>query len=1091
MRASISTALFVLGLMVSALRADEPHARLPAAAAGWKIELVSQAPDVSFPTAIVAASDGTLYVGSDPMDMPGPATEPIDRVLAIKSGKSTVFAENLWCVMGLEWADDTLFVVHAPFLSALKDTDADGKADTRVDLMTGLGPKLPGSNGLNDHIAAGIRLGIDGFLYIAVGDKGIPHGVGKDGRSIQLFGGGVIRIRPDGTGLEVVSTGECNPRGLALSATDEIFTFGTGDDSKKWPSSLTHHIVGGHFGYPYQFLTSPYRALPVLAGFAGGAGAQGVCYNEDGLGAEFRGNLFLCDWGNQSVSRLELRKAGGTFAVSRRSTLVSKGDCPSFHPFSLAVCDDAASFWLVDWAFDGYLDAGGPTGRLFRLSAVESHRTAPAPRPVGQDIAARIKALDHPALSVRMQSQRILIGAGAAALEPLIARFNTGEPETGRLHALWALDAIGGPLARKAIAAAIADPSAKVRLQAARSAGISRDKSVTAKLVQGLADRDPAVRREAAIALGRLNDSAAASALYKALGDSDAFAAWSVRHAIRALQAWDKTALVHALLDERRLEPALRLTDESWSTTVIAALTEALSQTASAPVRGRIVANLAGLLHKYPDWNGTWFGTNPLAGAFPRKTKDWDPQAMKAVLDGLSLGLTDRESAVRFQAITALAEAGKDAPPRLRSALPLETDPTNQAVLIETLGNLKDGVSLPLFVEILQDADRGEAVRMAALVALTAFRDPQSLRARLALLYAEKTPPALVARALPDLARLGFLPPNDLGSFMENASPEVRASALLSLNVKKTLPADLKQSVIDHMADPDESVRQAAILALVPLQLHAAVPRLLELAAKPTATDYATAVEALCGLRDPRAVSVYLSALDDTNPRLRKLAESALLAIRDKARESLIAASRSDRISSSAAQVLDRVLARFTPIASWNVIGPFPRVTPRLFIGDRSIDFGKTTIGATGRQLAWTTRRGDAASGRVDLDDLIPRGQGPDSSAPPESTSASLGAFGYAEVNALRAGPALLLASSTGALMITLNEEKVCELAGAATHSEISDPEVVRCNLSAGRNRILVFTRQSPGKWSYAIQIAQLPAAKRDPQAAVTSSQKQ
>ena len=67
----------------------------------------------------------------------------------------------------------------------------------------------------------------------------------------------MIRIRPDGTGLEVVSTGECNPRGIALSATDEIFTFGTDDDSKKWPNSLTHHIVGGHYGFPYQFLTAP------------------------------------------------------------------------------------------------------------------------------------------------------------------------------------------------------------------------------------------------------------------------------------------------------------------------------------------------------------------------------------------------------------------------------------------------------------------------------------------------------------------------------------------------------------------------------------------------------------------------------------------------------------------------------------------------------------------------------------------------------------------------------------------------------------------------------------------------------------------
>ena len=80
-----------------------------------------------FPTAIVAAPDGTLYVGSDPMDMAGPSTEPIDRVMAIKDGKSRVFAEKLWCVMGLEWVDGTLFVVHAPFLSALRDTDGDGR----------------------------------------------------------------------------------------------------------------------------------------------------------------------------------------------------------------------------------------------------------------------------------------------------------------------------------------------------------------------------------------------------------------------------------------------------------------------------------------------------------------------------------------------------------------------------------------------------------------------------------------------------------------------------------------------------------------------------------------------------------------------------------------------------------------------------------------------------------------------------------------------------------------------------------------------------------------------------------------------------
>ena len=183
-------------------------------------------------------------------------------------------------------------------------------------------------------------------------------------------------------------------------------------------------------------------------------------------------------------------------------------------------------------------------------------------------------------MSVRMESQRILIRSGLSVVPQLIARLNLAGPETGRLHALWALDAIGGNEARRAIAAVMHDPSARVRLQAARSAGVRRDRDVTNDLAQLLHDRDGAVRREAAIALGRLGDVAAGSVpeLFKSLDDSDAFAGWSIRQAIRQLGAWDKDALIEALLDERRLEPALRLTDEAWSITVVAALSEALAE---------------------------------------------------------------------------------------------------------------------------------------------------------------------------------------------------------------------------------------------------------------------------------------------------------------------------------------------------------------------------------------------------------------------------------------------------------------------------------------------------------------------------------
>ncbi len=99
----------------------------------------------------------------------------------------------------------------------------------------------------------------------------------------------------------------------------------------------------------------------------------------------------------------------------------------------------------------------------------------------------------------------------------------------------------------------LADPDAEVRLQAARAPGFAGDRQAVADALEMLLnDPDAAVRREAAIALGKLGDTSAAPALVAALGDPDTFAAWSIRHAIRTLNAWDEETLVAALLDDRR-----------------------------------------------------------------------------------------------------------------------------------------------------------------------------------------------------------------------------------------------------------------------------------------------------------------------------------------------------------------------------------------------------------------------------------------------------------------------------------------------------------------------------------------------------------
>ncbi|MDB5349990.1 MAG: putative heme-binding protein [Planctomycetota bacterium] len=1066
--------LALVGFLTISARAADPKG-LPEVPPGWKIAIVAEAPKILFPTAIVAAPDGTVYLGQDPMDMPGPPTKPIDSVVAIKDGKVSVFADNLWSVMGLEWIDGTLYVVHAPFLSAFTDTDGDGKADKRVDLMTGLGPKLPGFSGINDHVPSGIRLGMDGFLYLSFGDKGIPDGVGKDGTRIRVEGGGVIRIRPDGTGLEVVSTGERNPLSVALSATDEVFTYGNDDDSKKWPNSLTHHIVGAHFGYPYQFLNAPKRTLPILTGQLGGSGTQGICYNEDGLPADYRGDLFFCDWGLQEVFRYKVEKAGGTYKLVKKSSFIKRGAVPDFRPFSVATSYDGTTLYVVDWAFAGWLASGPQTGRLYRMTYEGPDKVHPAARPTGQDLPSRVAALDHPALAARMKAQRDLIKVGPDAVAPLIERFGkTNRPRPGRLHALWTLDAITAPETRNAVRVAsrvgLSDEDAEIRLHAAKVAGIRKDVEAVSSIASLLKDPDAAVRREAAIALGKIGGPTAIAGLMTALGDPDRFAEWSIEHAIRRLKAWDTSELTAALLDPKRRDAALDLTDEAWSVAVIDALIAAFEKTDDTKIRARIVANLAGLHRRYPEWSGNWFGTNPLAGEFPRKTRPWSPEGMIRVIVGLTRALGDADTSVRKAAIAGLAETGPPAAAPFRARLDAETDPANQAALASALGQLHDPAATPTLARWLKDGARPLPVRSAALDALAQIPGRPAAVARLGVLYDKTAPPELLARALPALGQARIVPPNDLASFLEHTTPAVRVAAIASLSYRSPAPPEAKAAILARFADPAPEVRKTAVEAAGTLKIREAIPKLLPLVKNDATRSEATL--ALCALPDPRALPVYLEAIADRSPEVRRAGENALLAIRDLVGGDLEKGIREKRFNNVAYEAVERVLTRFTPIPVWKVIGPFPRTTAQVFVGEKSIDFRRQHSGVEGRTIAWADRSAQEGTGRLIVDDFKAGtgdkgGFGYDTNGSPD-----LASFAYAEIPADKERAAMLLIGSSGSLIVTLNEQVILNYSNFAGRPYSPDSDRLRVVLRKGKNRLLIRSRQGIGSWSFGVQVS-------------------
>ncbi len=168
------------------------------------------------------------------------------------------------------WDDGKLYVLHPPFLSVYYDDNHTGTANRSEDLVTGISnPTMVASRGA-DHTTNGIRLGIDGWLYIAVGDFGCPKAIAKDGTQLTFHYGGILRIRPDGSGLEVYSYGHRNIYDIAVDPLMNVLTRDNTNDGDNWNDRLAYIVPTGYYGYPSRFMHFPGEFVDCLADYGGG-----------------------------------------------------------------------------------------------------------------------------------------------------------------------------------------------------------------------------------------------------------------------------------------------------------------------------------------------------------------------------------------------------------------------------------------------------------------------------------------------------------------------------------------------------------------------------------------------------------------------------------------------------------------------------------------------------------------------------------------------------------------------------------------------------------------------------------------------------
>jgi putative membrane-bound dehydrogenase-like protein len=323
---------------------------------GFKATLFACDPLVEYPSVIaLGPKPGTLFVAHDYLTGLGFEIVCPDevRLLADTDGdryadESTVYAKGFHSIQGLAYDHGTVFVMHAPLLSALKDANGDGIADERRDLLNGLG--LPPEENPNRlHCANGVVAGHDGWLYLALGDRGCDV-KRPEGDRLLFQQGGILRLRPDGTDLHVFAGGLRNIYDVALDEDLNVFVRDNENDGGDYMIRVCRSFFGADHGYPYLYNERPQEALRPLADLGRGSSAGGTSYLETAFPKEFRESLFFCEWG-RAVVRYHKSPQGSHFAPMKEIDFASgAADDPyGFKPTDLVV-DHDGSLLVSDWA---------------------------------------------------------------------------------------------------------------------------------------------------------------------------------------------------------------------------------------------------------------------------------------------------------------------------------------------------------------------------------------------------------------------------------------------------------------------------------------------------------------------------------------------------------------------------------------------------------------------------------------------------------------------------------------------------------------------------------------------------------------------
>lgn len=649
---------------------------------GMVVEVFALPPDLGYPTALSAALDGTLFVASDEN---GSLDTKAGRGRIIRcrdtdgDGKADEFANfaRMDSPRGIAWDGGsggigTLYVVHPPLVTAYHDDDGDGRSDRSDELVKGLGFDLKFRGA--DHTTNGCRLGIDGWLYIAVGDFGAVKATGKDGSAISLKGGGVVRVRTDGTSLEIVSTGQRNIYDVAVSPTLDLFTRDNTNDGDGWNVRLSHIVAGAEYGYPSLYKNFPEEAFAPMADLGGGSPCGSIWLDEPALPE----GLYTVEWGREAVERHPLTERGASWESANEPFIKVK------RPTDMDV-DGSGRLYVSSWDGATFTYNGPHAGYVLRFTP---SATETAPQVDLQAAEPRVLFATLGTLSAvhRQAAQReILRRAGASpefrigSMEPLRSLARQAPTSAGRIAAICTLALLGGEEIIPSLVERC-EPGDPLREYAVRFLSEGRNQEIipVTLLEEALLDENPRVRLQGVVGLARLRRVSLASGIIPLVADADP----AVRHvAIRALARLGAMQGCFDALDSAetsRHAGALQALAMMHEPETVAGLLRRLEGATEPARRQSLLAALARLVHREKEYAGNWWGTRPDPSGPYFAAERWpeSDRIDKALHEALAAAQGDDarvllttlvRNKVNFPGLTdlMLAKAGTDAAARL------------------------------------------------------------------------------------------------------------------------------------------------------------------------------------------------------------------------------------------------------------------------------------------------------------------------------------------------------------------------------------------------------------------------------------------